>query len=112
MPTAYSDLNHVLRQLVYSAQEILRGNFVGVYLQGSFAVGDFDLHSDVDFVIVIAEELSEEQIDALQAMHARLYGSEHSGHSTWKDPIFQKKSCGTIPRKVGNSGISITAAPQ
>ena len=56
MPTPYPELNDVLRDLVRSAQEILTDNFVGAYLQGSFAVGDYDLHSDVDFVIVIAKE--------------------------------------------------------
>ena len=78
MPTPYPELNHVLRDLVRSAQEILRGNFVGAYLQGSFAVGDYDLHSDVDFAIVIAEELSVEQVDALQGMHGRLYDLDTS----------------------------------
>jgi predicted nucleotidyltransferase len=38
-------------------QDVLGTGFVGAYLQGSFAVGDFDRHSDVDFIIVIAEEL-------------------------------------------------------
>lgn len=74
MVTIYTELNQVLSEMVHSAQEILSSNFVAAYLQGSFAVGDFDLHSDVDFIIVIAEELSEEQIAALQAMHSRLYG--------------------------------------
>lgn len=69
----YPGLNHVLRDLVRSVQEILKGNFVGAYLQGSFAIGDFDLHSDVDFAIVVAGELPAGQIDALQVMHGRLY---------------------------------------
>lgn len=73
MPTAYSELNYVLWQLVCSAQEILGTDFVGIYLQGSFAVGDYDLHSDVDFIIAIAKELSEAKVGALQVMHGRLY---------------------------------------
>ena len=78
MPTPYPELNDVLRDLVCGAQEILSGNFVGAYLQGSFAVGDYDLHSDVDFAIVIDEELSTEQVNALQGMHARLYDLDTS----------------------------------
>ena len=62
-----------MRILVASAQDVLGANFVGAYLQGSFAVGDFDRHSDVDFIIVIAEELSDNQVDALQIMHERIY---------------------------------------
>ena len=48
-PTPFSDLNAVLRELVTSAQAALGENFLAAYLQGSFAVGDFDADSDVDF---------------------------------------------------------------
>jgi predicted nucleotidyltransferase len=72
-PTPYPELNNVLRDLVNSAQEILSNNFVGAYLQGSFAVGDFDLHSDVDFIIVMEAEPSDDQIHTLQIMHERVY---------------------------------------
>ncbi len=72
-PTPYPELNTVLRELVRSVQEILGATFVGAYLQGSFAVGDFDVHSDVDFIIVVEDELSHDQIDALQAMHERIF---------------------------------------
>src|SRR5437879_7788234 len=72
-PTPYPELNSVLRDLVDSVQAVLSTSFVGAYLQGSFAVGDFDLHSDLDFVIVTAEELSDNQVDALQVMHERIY---------------------------------------
>jgi predicted nucleotidyltransferase len=61
-PTPYPELNSVLRNFVDSVQAVLSNNFVGAYLQGSFAVGDFDLHSDVDFIMVIEEELSHEEV--------------------------------------------------
>jgi predicted nucleotidyltransferase len=51
-PTPYADLNTVLRELVAWVQRILRDDFIGAYLQGSFAIGDFDIYSDVDFLIV------------------------------------------------------------
>ena len=73
IPTPYPELNSVLRDLVDSVQNILGTNFVGAYLQGSFAVGDFDIHSDVDFIIVVHEEPSEQQVQALQVMHERIY---------------------------------------
>ncbi|GAC1379465.1 MAG: hypothetical protein NVS4B7_08930 [Ktedonobacteraceae bacterium] len=72
-PTPYPDLNSVLRDFVDSVYAVLSNNFVGAYLQGSFAVGDFDLHSDVDFIMVIEEELSDEEVQSLQAVHARIY---------------------------------------
>ena len=72
-PTPYADLNRVLRELVGSVQGVLHKNFVGAYLQGSFAVGDFDRHSDVDFIVVTEEALSDGQVAALQQMHERIY---------------------------------------
>jgi len=49
-PTPYPELNAVLRELVESMQAILGESFVAACLQGSFAVGEFDRHSDVDFI--------------------------------------------------------------
>jgi hypothetical protein len=50
-PTQFPELNELLRELSDHAAGILGGNFVGAYLQGSFAVGDADLQSDCDFLI-------------------------------------------------------------
>lgn len=76
-PTPYSELNAVLRELIGSVQSILFDGFVGAYLQGSFAVGDFDPHSDCDFIIVVNEEISHSQERSLQAMHGRIYELEY-----------------------------------
>jgi len=75
-PTVFPELNEVLGELVRSVREALGGNFVAAYLQGSFAVGDADEHSDVDFLVVTKEEVTGEQEAALQAMHQRLYEVE------------------------------------
>lgn len=72
-PTPYADLNSVLDHFVVGVQAVLSGNFCGAYLQGSFAVGDADVHSDVDFIVVTQDEVSDGQQAALQAMHARIY---------------------------------------
>ncbi len=48
VPTAYPDLNGVLDELVRSVRKIVGDDFVGAYLQGSFATGGFDQHSDAD----------------------------------------------------------------
>ena len=77
-PTPYPELNDVLRELVAGVGEILADNFCGAYLQGPFAVGDADEHSDVDFIVVTRDELTDEQVDALQAMHKRLYALDSS----------------------------------
>ena len=52
-PTPFSDLNAVLAVLVDGVRERLGDNFIGAYLQGSFAVGDADQHSDCDFIVVL-----------------------------------------------------------
>jgi hypothetical protein len=75
-PTSYDDLNAVLRVLTTRVQQALGGTFLGAYLQGSFAVGDFDEHSDVDFIVVVHDELSDSQVEALQALHASVYELE------------------------------------
>ncbi len=73
MPTPYPELNAVLHALVTGVEDSLGENFLGAYLQGSFAVGEFDPHSDVDFIIAVHQELSNEQLAALQALHPRIY---------------------------------------
>lgn len=75
-PTPYPDLNAVLAELVSRQSAILGEELTGFYLQGSFAVGDFDEHSDVDFLVAIEQEPSEAQVIALQEMHARIYRLE------------------------------------
>jgi len=75
-PSPYQELNTVLGALADDVQNVLQGSFVGAYLQGSFALGDFDLNSDVDFVVVVTEELSRNRVDALQSMHERIFSLE------------------------------------
>lgn len=72
-PTPYPELNAVLQELVECVKHVLKESFVAAALQGSFAVGDFDLHSDVDFIVVIERELMDSEVRALQAMHERIY---------------------------------------
>jgi Aminoglycoside adenylyltransferase, C-terminal domain/Nucleotidyltransferase domain len=72
-PTVYSDLNTVLSHFVACVRSNLADNFCGAYLQGSFALGDADRDSDVDFLIVTDDDVSTEQLDALQAMHSMIY---------------------------------------
>src|SRR5215216_425495 len=75
-PTSSSELNAVLHEFVKSVQEVLKDNFVAAYLQGSFAVGDWDHDSDVDFTVVVKNDISEMDLQVLQVMHARIYTME------------------------------------
>ena len=71
-PTRYADLNGVLHDLVTGAQSALGETFVGAYLQGSFALGAGDLHSDCDFVVVVRARPDAAQEAALRALHRDL----------------------------------------
>jgi predicted nucleotidyltransferase len=75
-PTPDPELNMLLSDLLTGAKSILKENFIGMYLTGSLAVGDFDAESDVDFVIMIHERTSEEQLLELQKLHVRLHHTD------------------------------------
>ena len=71
--TPFDDLNQLLVELVVGATEVLGDSFCGAYLQGSFAVGDADADSDVDFIVVTKEDVTPKQQAELQALHQTLY---------------------------------------
>jgi hypothetical protein len=71
-PTRYAELNGVLHDLVTGAQSALGATFVGAYLQGSFALGAGDLHSDCDFLVVVRGRPDAGQEAALRALHRDL----------------------------------------
>lgn len=72
-PTAVPKLNAVLHEIVAGTGTILADNFVAAYLQGSLAMGDWDSHSDVDFIIAIRREVTPVELAALQALHGRIH---------------------------------------
>jgi len=71
-PTPYSDVNELLTILHSSVKKILNDQFLGIYLYGSLANGDFDEHSDIDVLIVTKEEISAGTFSALQQFHKRI----------------------------------------
>lgn len=72
-PTSYPELNTVLERYVESVVPALDANMVGVYLAGSFAVGDADAFSDVDLIVITENEISESQLARLQVLHGQIY---------------------------------------
>lgn len=68
-PTRFPELNELLEELVGRVASILRDNFVGAYLVGSFALGAGDLQSDCDFLVVTEDRITEEQERALRELH-------------------------------------------
>jgi len=70
----------VLGELLSEARRTLGNHFVGLYLDGSLALGDFEPDkSDIDFVVVTAAEVSPEFFELLRTMHQRIAG----GASRW-----------------------------
>lgn len=68
-PTPHRDVNAILNLLHSNIKEILLDQFVGMYLFGSLANGDFDKHSDIDVLVVTEAEISSDTFSALKVMH-------------------------------------------
>ena len=75
-PTPYPDVNALLRELLQGVRTVLGRHFIGCYLFGSLAAGDFDQASDIDVVVVTDDEISAELLTALRAMHARIAAND------------------------------------
>ena len=69
----YPELREVLYTFVNEIKAELAGNLIGVYLVGSIATGDFDLDSDVDFLVVTNSELTEANINSLQEVQVKIH---------------------------------------
>jgi predicted nucleotidyltransferase len=79
-PTPYPEVNQLLQVFLAQVQAVLGERFVGLYLYGSLASGDFaPARSDIDFLVVTSDDLPVENVSALESMHARLW----AGGSKW-----------------------------
>lgn len=82
--TPYPDVNDVLLDMLMQVRGILGARFVGMYVDGSLALGDFDpASSDIDYVATTNGVLPDELFAALHEMHARF---DRSG-STWATEV-------------------------
>ena len=70
--TPYTDVNEILGLLLVNMKDILKDQFIGMYLFGSLANGGFDQHSDIDVLVVTNNEISNDIFSLLQAVHTRL----------------------------------------
>jgi hypothetical protein len=74
--TPYPGVNLVLQLLLENVKTVLGDYFVGMYLYGSLAGGEFrPERSDIDFVVVTSEELPDNLILGLKNMHVRIHES-------------------------------------
>ncbi len=65
-------LRAVLGDFAERVQTALGDNLVGVYLKGSFALGAGDVHADVDFLVVTAQELDPNEESKIREIHRRM----------------------------------------
>jgi len=79
-PTPYTAINALLSDLLSRVQQLLGKQFIGLYLYGSLASGEFGpQRSDIDFLVVTSEQLPPEILPSLASMHQRLAEM----HSRW-----------------------------
>lgn len=64
---------NVLTHLKNEIKALLKENFIGAYVHGSLATGDFTTFSDFDVVVIIHKDIAQEEIQPLQQLHHRLY---------------------------------------
>jgi Domain of unknown function (DUF4111) len=70
--TPHEDLNRLLQHWLVGLHRLLGGNLAAVYLQGSLAVGDFDAASDVDFLVVLHEDIPAAGVGVIHRLHQDL----------------------------------------
>ena len=68
----YPEVKELVEVLLVEVRAILGEALIGMYLYGSLATGGFDRDSDVDYVVITNEELSESQFAAIEDLHARI----------------------------------------
>lgn len=71
--TPYQDINDILVMLTQSVLQIIGDDLIGLYLTGSLTYGDFNPESsDIDFLAVMNQPLSQEKLEQIKKMHARI----------------------------------------
>jgi len=101
-PTPYTDINNILQAFQTSVQDVLGDHFVGMYLHGSLASGDFDpQRSDIDFLVVTDGDLSEEIFQKLKKMHERIATSDSKWVKRLEGSYVSRQvlQCTTPPKK-------------
>lgn len=75
-PTSYPDINALLGDFRTALEVRLGSQFIGMYLYGSLALGDFDPEgSDIDFLVATDGELAPDKLGMLREMHRRFDAS-------------------------------------
>ncbi len=82
--SAFPQANAVLDLLIDGVSEILRDEFIGIYLYGSLVTGDFDLAiSDLDLVVIMTQPLDDERFHLLNKLHQNVVNA----YPAWEDRL-------------------------
>ena len=82
--TQYSDVNDVLDILLTRITSILGDKLVGLYLEGSLVLGDFEPSiSDIDLLAALSSNVDDTEFEALKEMHDALV----TEYKEWYDRI-------------------------
>ncbi|HSW47663.1 MAG TPA: aminoglycoside adenylyltransferase domain-containing protein [Candidatus Saccharimonadales bacterium] len=82
--TQFSDVNEILDILLVKIRSVLRDKLLGLYLNGSLVIGDFEPGiSDIDLVAALSSEISDQEFEELSKMHDNFI----SNHKEWFDRI-------------------------
>jgi predicted nucleotidyltransferase len=72
-PTTFPEINRLIEKILTELKSILENRLVGLYLEGSLVLGDFDpMTSDIDPLAAISQDLDEQEFETLRRMHADL----------------------------------------
>lgn len=82
--SSFPQANVVLDLLIDGVSEILREEFIGIYLYGSLVTGDFDLAiSDLDLVVIMTQPLDDERFHLLNQLHQNVVNT----FPEWEDRL-------------------------
>lgn len=72
------EVKRTLSLLQSRVVKALGQNLIGLYLQGSLALGDFDEDSDIDFIALVKTPLTQQEVSELSKIHRAL--KQEDGH--------------------------------
>lgn len=67
--TPYADLDELLQELLVRWRSILGDDLAGAWIQGSFALGAGDQHSDCDWIVATHGPMTDLQVASLRDLH-------------------------------------------
>lgn len=106
----YNDVSSIVQLLLNEVKKVLKSQFIGMYIHGSLAIGDFNIYSsDIDFFVVTKDVVSKDLFIALEEMHKHIvqknnrWANRLEGSYVCKE-MLKSKEPPNIPRPYINGG--------